>query len=61
MSITDRVHRRQRFRHTAANKLTLPLTLLREIRDGRTVRPRLLQQAIKDLESIQELLEHHER
>jgi hypothetical protein len=46
------VHRAQRRRHLAANKLTLSLTILRHLRDGKTVTTRQLTQAIRDLEAL---------
>ena len=38
-----RAHQTQQLRHILANKLTLPLTVLRELRAGKAVAPRMLQ------------------
>jgi len=46
------IHRAQRLRHTTANKLTLPLTILRHLRDGKRVTARQLTQAIRDLKAL---------
>lgn len=46
------IHRKQQLRHIAANKLVAALTVLRELRDSRTVSPRLVERAIKDLEAL---------
>ena len=51
-SLVRRVARAQQLRHVIANKLTLPLTVLRELREGRAVPPRLVAQAIQDLEAL---------
>ena len=50
--IVRRVARAQRLRHVVANKLTLPLTVLRELRDGRPVEPRVIEKAVQELESL---------
>ena len=50
--VARRVARAQELRHVIANKLTLPLTVLRELNQGRAVPPRLLERAIKELEAI---------
>lgn len=52
MTVVRRVHRAQRLRHVTANKLTLPLTVLQHLQDGKAVEPRLLAKAIRDLEAI---------
>ena len=44
--------RAQHLRHVIANTLTLPLTVLRELHEGRTVEPRALAQAIRDLDAL---------
>ena len=49
-----RIHHQQHLRHVTANKLTLPLTVLRRLAVGEPVPPRLLQQAIRDLEAIRD-------
>ena len=46
------VVRTQALRHLVANKLTLPLTILRCLRDGQPVPQRLFHQAVRDLEAI---------
>ena len=51
-SIVRRVARAQHLRHVVANKLTLPLTVWRELRAGRAVEPRVLAHAIRDLEAL---------
>ena len=51
-AIVRRVARTQRLRHLVANKLTLPLTVLRELHEGRSVEPRLLAKAIRDLDTL---------
>ena len=50
--LVQKIHRRQRLRHVTANKLTAALTVLRELRDSRSVSPRLLERAIRDLEAL---------
>ena len=60
MRITNRVHKKQRLRHVVANKLMLPLTVLREIQDGRLVGTRLLSQASRDLKAIEKFVERTE-
>lgn len=52
MTLVQKVRRKQRLRHVAANKLTAALTVLRELRDSRTVSPRLVERAIRDLEAL---------
>jgi len=51
-TLVQKIHRRQRLRHIAANKLTAALTVLRELRNSRTVNPRLVERAIRDLEAL---------
>lgn len=46
------IHRTQRFRHDTANKVTLPLIVLRHLRDGQPVTPGQLTQAIRDLKAL---------
>ena len=46
------VHRTQRLRHAVANRVTLPLTILRHLRDGQPVTQRQIAQAIRDLEAL---------
>ncbi len=52
MELLQEVHQKQYFRHVVANKLTLPLTVLREFKDGRTVGKRAINLATQNLESI---------
>ena len=56
-TVVQRVVRAQRLRHVIANKLTLPLTVLRELHDGRAVEPRVISQAIQDLETLIALID----
>lgn len=59
--IVPQIHRKQRVRHVAANKLTAALTVLRELRDSRTVSPRLIERAIKDLEALMAWVDKQDR
>ena len=52
MKLVQKVHRRQRVRHVVANKLQLALTVLGELEDKRTVPPKLIKRAIKDLRAV---------
>ena len=38
-TIVPQIHRQQRLHHVTANKLTAALTVLRELRDSRSVSP----------------------
>lgn len=51
MKISE-IHRSQELRHIVANKLTLPLTVLRYLLEGKTPDPQLIQKAIADLEAM---------
>lgn len=51
-SVLRHVARAQQLRHLVANKLTLPLTVLRELQAGRSVEPRVVAQAIRDLDAL---------
>ena len=51
-ALLRRIVRAQRLRHVVANKLTLPLIVLRELQEGRPVEPRVVAQAIRDLEAL---------
>ena len=54
MNTIRQVHRSQRLRHITANKLTPALTVLRHLRDGESITPRLIDRAIHDLEAMME-------
>lgn len=56
-AVLQHVARTQRLRHLIANKLTLPLTVLRELRAGRAVEPRVVAQAIRDLDALMTLVD----
>ena len=60
-TIVQQIHRRQRLRHIVANKLTPALTVLRYLREGKLVSPKLLEQAILDLEALMELVDREDR
>lgn len=60
-TIVQQIHRRQRLRHVAANKLTAALTVLRELRDSRSVSPRLVERAISDLEALMAWVDKQDR
>ena len=60
-TIVQQIHHRQRLRHVAANKLTAALTVLRELQDSRTVSPRLVKQAIRDLEALMAWVDRQDR
>lgn len=51
-TIVQQIHRRQRLRHVTANKLTAALTALRHLQEGKPVSPRLVERAIRDLETL---------
>ena len=51
-ALVRRVARAQPLRHMVANKVTLPLTVLREQHAGRAVAPGALALAIRDLEAL---------
>lgn len=50
--LVARIHRRQGVRHVVANKVQLALTILKELESERTVEPRLIKRAVRDLEAI---------
>ena len=54
MKLVQKIHERQRLRHITANKLTAALIVLRYLRDGKPVSPRLIERAIHDLEAMME-------
>jgi N-acetylglucosamine kinase-like BadF-type ATPase len=60
-TIVQQIHRRQRLRHIAANKLTAALTVLRHLQEGKPVSPKLLERAIRDLEALMERVDRKER
>ncbi len=60
-TIVPQIHRKQRLRHLAANKLTAALTVLRELRDSRSVTPRLVERAISDLEALMAWVDRQDR
>ena len=47
----------ERLRHLLGNKLTLPLTVLGNLRDGKRVSRRVIERAIRDLQTIAEQFE----
>ena len=60
-AIIRRVARAQRVRDVVINKVMLSLTVLRELRDGRAVEPRLMVRAIQDLETLVASIDAYER
>ena len=60
-AVVRRVARRQQLRHLVANKVTLPLTVLRELRGGRTVETRVVTQTIRDMETLVASIDAYER
>ena len=48
----EKIHQSQLLHHVVNNKLSLPLLVLRELSEGRSVAPRLLKQAISELEAV---------
>ena len=50
------IQQAQHLHHLFANKLTLPLTLLDHLQAGKVVAPRLFGLAIRDLQSLTELI-----
>jgi len=51
----------EQLRHLLGNKLTLPLTVLGHLRDGRSVSPRTIERAIRDLQTIAERFSLHSK
>lgn len=51
--LVEQVHQTQHLRHLIANKLTLPLVVLRDLQVGKLVNPTLIQRAIRDLAAIE--------
>lgn len=47
----------EQLRHLLGNKLTLPLTVLAHLRDGRRISRRSIEQAIRDLQAIAQQFE----
>ena len=60
-AIVRRVARRQQLRHIVANKVTLSLTVLGELRDGRPVEPHVIARAISDIETLVASIDAYER
>ena len=60
-AVVRRVARRQQLRHIVANKVTLPLTVLRELHEGRAVESRVVARAIQDLETLVASIDAYER
>lgn len=53
-ALVEKVHQEQPLRHVLANKLTLALTVLRQLEDGKAVQPETLRRAIAELkEAVQ--------
>lgn len=61
LNIVQQVHRQQRLRHLTANKLTAALTALRHLQEGKPVSPKLLERAIRDLETLMERVDRKGR
>ena len=60
-TLVQQIHRGQRLRHITANKLTAALIVLRLLQEGESVSPKLLEQAIRDLEALMELMDKEDR
>ena len=52
MKLVRKAHRAQSLRHVAANKLTLALTVLQELQEGKSVSRGVISRAIRDLKAI---------
>ena len=59
--LVQKVHRKQLLRHVTANKLTAALTALRHLRESRSVSPRLVERAIRDLEALMAWVDRQDR
>ncbi len=53
----EKIHQSQLSRHVVANKITLPLTILGELSEGRSVNLALIKRAFRDLKAIVQFLE----
>lgn len=53
----EKVHQAQLLRHVVANKITLPLTVLGELSEGKSVDIALIERAIRDLKAIIQFVE----
>ena len=53
----EKVHKAQLLRHVVANKITLPMTVLGELSEGRSVDTALIERAIRDLKTIIQFVE----
>jgi len=53
----DKIHQSQLLRHVVANKITLPMTVLGEFSEGRSVDTALIERAIRDLKAIIQFVE----
>jgi hypothetical protein len=60
-TLVQQIHRGQRLRHVAANKLTAALTALRGLRDGQAISPTLVARAIQDLEALMRWVDREDR
>ena len=57
----QRVIRAQRVRDVVINKVMLSLTVLRELRDGRAVEPRVMARSIQDIETLVASIDAYEK
>ena len=53
----EKVHQSQLVRHVVANKITLPMTVLGELSEGKSVDIALIERAIRDLKAIIKFVE----
>ena len=53
----EKIHQSQLLRHVVANKITLPMTVLGELSEGKSVDVALIEQAIRDLKAIIKFVE----
>lgn len=57
MGLVQELQETQRLRHVVANKVTLPLTILRSLQEGQPLSPHLLDKAIHDLQALVQAVE----
>jgi len=60
-ALVEKVHQEQQLRHVLANKLTLALTVLRQLEDGKPVGQDTLRRARRDLDTAIKLVDSGER
>ncbi|MBI5569062.1 MAG: hypothetical protein HY914_03870 [Desulfomonile tiedjei] len=53
----EKIHQSQLLRHVVANKITLPMTVLGELSEGKSVDLVLIERAIRDLKAIIQFVE----